>query len=210
MLLDSFESVFADVYTRIDAIVANEPTTDSVKYLLGRVPNNPQVWARWSRPVVALLSLSASAVMRLLPIRESAEPGVTDEELTALVAVGAKAGSFHPAEEEMVRGVLTLGDRRARMVMTHRQDVVWLDVRSTSEELQRKISESSYSRFPVGDGSLDQLLGIVDLRDIVRACFARSPLDLARSPARHSCSLRTPRPLPSSRSSKGPAPNLGW
>src|SRR5207244_4473721 len=45
MLLDSFEAVFADVYTRIDAIAANEPTANSVKYLLGRVPNNPQVWA---------------------------------------------------------------------------------------------------------------------------------------------------------------------
>lgn len=139
--------------------------------------------ARWSRPVVGLLSASASGVMRLLPVRESKEPTVTYDELTALLALGTKAGSFHPAEEEMVRGVLMLGDRRARMVMTRRQDVVWLDVQRPIEEVQRTITESGHSRFPVGDGTLDNILGVIQLRDIVRTCFDGAPLDL-RSLAR--------------------------
>jgi putative hemolysin len=141
--------------------------------------------SRLARPVVGLLSASASGVMHILPVRESKEPSVTDEELTALLALGTKAGAFHPAEEEMVRGVLTLGDRRARMVMTHRQDIVWLDVQRPVEELQRTIIESGHSRYPAGDGSLDQLIGIVELRDVVRACFTGAALDLralARQP----------------------------
>lgn len=134
--------------------------------------------SRWARPVVALLSASAGGVIRLLRLRESTEPAVTDDELTALVAIGTRAGAFHPAEEEMVRGVLTLGDRRARMVMTHRQDVVWLDLRQSPAEAQKTIAASGHSRFPVGDGSLDQVIGVVEVRDALRAAFEGRPFDL--------------------------------
>ena len=106
--------------------------------------------ARWSRPLIALLTGSANGLMRLMPIRGSKVPAVTDEELTSLLALGTRSGAFHPVEQKMIRGVLALGDRRARMVMTRRQDVVWLDVTRPIEELQQTIREHNFSRFPVG------------------------------------------------------------
>ena len=134
--------------------------------------------ARLARPVVRFLSLSTSAILKLLPIRESNEPAVTEEELTSMLELGRKTGEFHPAEEEMIKGVFALGDRTAGAIMTPRHEVVWLDLARPADELQRLIVDSGFSRFPAAEGTLDRYAGIIDITDLIADCFAGRAIDL--------------------------------
>lgn len=134
--------------------------------------------SRLARPAVWFLSVSTGAVVKLLRIRQSEEPSITEEELTSMLELGRKSGEFHPAEEEMIKGVFALGDRSARSIMTPRHAVIWLDLTLPAAVLQQRIVESGLSRFPAADGTLDRFLGIIDVKDLVARCFANTQLDL--------------------------------
>lgn len=139
--------------------------------------------ARFSRlasPAVFLLSRSTELMLRLLGVRPSSEPPVTDEEIELLLAQGAQAGVFEPEEATIVRSVLHLADQRVAAIMTPRTDIHWVDVDTPDEELRRVITESPRSRLPVAEGSLDRVVGIVRTRDLLAAAVAGQPLD-ARS-----------------------------
>jgi putative hemolysin len=78
----------------------------------------------------------------------------------------------------MVRQVFRLGDRRARSLMTRRAEIAWLDVADPPEEIRRKITESPHSRFPVCEGGLDNVLGIVQVKDLLIRAYAGRPFDI--------------------------------
>jgi putative hemolysin len=133
--------------------------------------------ARLARPAVAFLSASTSAIVTLLRVRRSSGPAVTEEEVTSMVEMGRKTGEFHPAEEEMIKGVFALGDRTASAIMTPRHEVVWLDLEQPRDVLQRRIITSGMSRFPAAAGGLDHFRGIVDVKDVLGQCLAGAPVD---------------------------------
>lgn len=134
--------------------------------------------ARLARPAVWFLSVSTSTVVKVLRIPESNEPSVTEEELTSMLELGRRTGEFHPAEEEMIKGVFALADRSASAIMTPRHEVVWLDLSRPADELQRLIVESGLSRFPAAEGSLDRFIGVIEVKDLIAGCFAGGPMDL--------------------------------
>lgn len=130
-------------------------------------------------PIVALLSASTRAMTHLLGIHHSGEPPVTDEEIESLFREGTEAGVFEEAEQDMVRGVLTLGDRRAAALMTPRPEIVWLDIDATRQDLLAKLTENRYSRLPVARGSLDEVLGEVQAKDLLLQLLRDEPFDLS-------------------------------
>ena len=101
-------------------------------------------------------------------IRPASEPPVTQEEISLLLQEGTKAGVFEEGEHELIKRVFRFFDRRARALMTPRSDVVWLDVADSPEEIRSKIITSHHTRFPVCDQSLDNLLGIVQIKDLLQ------------------------------------------
>jgi len=134
--------------------------------------------ARVARPAVWLLSKSSDLLGALLRVPPAHTAVVTDEEVTSIVATGARAGAFHPAEAAMVRRVFSLGDRRASAVMTPRPEIVWIDLTQPSETLTRTIIDSGYSRFPAAEGSLDNIVGVIELRSVAAQCLAGKAVDL--------------------------------
>ncbi len=118
-------------------------------------------------PAVRLLSFSTDAVLRLFRIKPSSDPPVTEEEVLAMIDQGAEAGVFEEAEHNILDRVFRLGDRRVSTLMTSRSDIVWLDLDDTIAEMRDKITSSGFSRFPVCQGSLDHLLGVVRVKDLV-------------------------------------------
>jgi putative hemolysin len=134
--------------------------------------------ANLSKPAVQFLSWSSEAIVRMLRIPKSTEPVVTEEELRAMLRLGTASGTFHPAEEVMFRGVLTLADRPASMLMRHRSSIVWLDVNASPAELQKRIIAGGFSRYPVADGGLDKLIGILRIKDVLAAMIAGKPIDV--------------------------------
>lgn len=134
--------------------------------------------ARLASPPVWLLSRSTDAVLRLIGVRPSTEPPVTDEEIALLIAQGREAGVFEPAEEQLVRSVFRVADQRVAGIMTPRREVVWLDVESAPEEIEAAVLAGSRSRLPVARGSVDQVVGVVDVREVLSHRLKTGAVDL--------------------------------
>jgi putative hemolysin len=134
--------------------------------------------ARAAAPVGWLLSTSSDLVLRALPIRREGPAPVTDEEIAFMLREGAATGHFHEAETAIVEMALRLGDRRVGTVMTPRTQVEWLDLDDPEEENRRKLRESPYSRFPVVQGGSNQVVGILQVKDLLGVAFAGQPFDL--------------------------------
>ena len=130
-------------------------------------------------PIAHLLGISTDALLRLLRVRQSGDSPVTEEEVGVLLEQGARAGVFLPEERDMAERIFALADDRVASLMTPRPDVVWLDLESDEAEIIRTVVESPYSRFPVGQGSIDRVVGVVRAKELLAA---PSPRDLvARS-----------------------------
>ncbi len=129
-------------------------------------------------PVVRFLSLSTDIILRMIGARSSTEPPVTEEEIHVLLDQGTQAGIFEAAEQDMVAGVFRLNDRRVYSLMTPRTEIVWLDVRDSPAEILAKMTEGPYSRFPVCQGNLDNVLGIVKARELLTRSLAGQPIQL--------------------------------
>jgi putative hemolysin len=120
-------------------------------------------------PFVWLLGKSTDLVLRLLRVKATKPPPVTEEELQILLDQGTQAGVFEEAEQDMVEGVFSLSDRRVNALMTPRNEIVWLDVNDPVAVIHKKVAESPYSRYPVAVDSLDHLLGVVKAKDLLLA-----------------------------------------
>lgn len=125
--------------------------------------------AKLFTPFVWLLGKSTDVILSLLGVKLAAEAPVTEEELLVQLDQGTQAGVFEESEQDMVEGVFSLSDQRVNALMTPRNETVWLDVNDTAEEVRRKIAESPFSRFPVGEDSLDQPLGVVKAKEVLLA-----------------------------------------
>ena len=134
--------------------------------------------SRIGAPAVELISGSTRLVMRVLRLHAPEAPPVTEEEIKVMMEQGTEAGVFEEAEHDIVKSIFKLGDRAVSALMKSRRDVVWLDVEDPFVENQKKLASSLYSRFPVGQGSLDNVLGIVQTKDLLTRCLAGSKVDL--------------------------------
>jgi len=135
-------------------------------------------FSRIFSPIVRFLSFSTETVLRVIGVKASDEPSVTEEEIQLLIDQGTQAGVFEAAEQDMVEGVFSLGDQRVYSLMTPRTDIVWLDIEDSVEEIRAKISQSEFSRFPVRQGTLDMILGIVKARDLLLPSLAGEKIKL--------------------------------
>ncbi len=136
------------------------------------------LFTRIFSPIVTFLSFSTESILRIMGVKISAEPPVTEEEIQLLIDQGTQAGVFEESEQDMVEGVFSLGDRRVYSLMTPRPDIVWLDIDDSIEEIRQKISECNLSRFPVRQDSLDVIVGIVKARDLLVRSLNGEPIVL--------------------------------
>ena len=118
-------------------------------------------------PIIKIMSNATDLVLKLIGIRPSDEPPITEEELQVLIDQGTQAGIFEEAEQDMVEGVFSLGDQRVYSLMTPRTEIVWLDIDDTTDVILEKIANCPYSRFPVRQDSLEAIVGIVKSRDLL-------------------------------------------
>jgi putative hemolysin len=148
-----------------------------------RVAPAMTVVSRVVAPVIWLLDASTELIFRLLG-RPADEPEerVTEEDVRQLVAEAERSGAIESVERRMIAGVLRLGDRSVRAVMTPRGEVDWIDAAAGEADAREVVLRSPHSRLPVGDGSPDAILGVVRARDVLAAPLRGGegvrPLDL--------------------------------
>lgn len=129
-------------------------------------------------PVVWVLDKSGKLVLALLGQASESEQRVTDEEIRTIVAEAESAGVLEPGEREMIAGVMRLGDRPVRQVMTPRFEVDEIDLSDSPSEIIAKMKESQHSRFPVHEGNPDEVIGILWVKDVLDAGRSLKTADL--------------------------------
>lgn len=118
-------------------------------------------------PFVWLLSGSTRLIFRIFGLRDG-RARVTEEEIRSMLREGTDGGDVREVEQDIVERVFTLGDRSVESIMTHRGDIVWLDISSGAGAVRARVAEAPFKVYPVGRGSLDDVAGLVSLRDILR------------------------------------------
>jgi len=122
-----------------------------------------------SRPFVWLLMVASSGVMRLLRIRPGDDTLVSEEEVKIILREGTEAGLFDEAERDIIERTFKLGDRTVRSLMTHRSDMIWLDSTLDLQENLDRMANSPHHYFPLGQGSVHEIIGVVPLKDVWRS-----------------------------------------
>ena len=151
--------------------------------------SNPERIASWSAsplstfsriasPVILLLSKSTEFVLQALGINSNAEPEVTEEEIKIMIDRGTMAGVIEEDEQDIVERVFSLGERKVSSIMTPRGKIVWLDVHESLQEIQRKAASVPYTIFPVCSRKLDNVLGVIQSKDVLNCELNRKPIDL--------------------------------
>ncbi len=134
--------------------------------------------SRLCSPLVAVINGSTQVIIGAVGLQPSEEPPVTEEEIKVMMEQGTEAGVFEEAEHDIVKSIFKLGDRAVSALMRPRREVVWLDIDDSFAENQKKLAASLYSRFPVAHGSLDNVIGVIQAKDLLTRCLAGSRIDL--------------------------------
>lgn len=147
----------------------------------------PIAWtAVLTGPAVWLLGQSSALVLRALGLGRAPRPTVTEEELRALLAEGAQAGVLETEERQMIERVLRLADKPVRAIMTPRTELAWIDRTDPPRDISATLKSAPHSRFVVCDGSVDNVVGVVQAKDILDRILAGGELSVAaalRQPA---------------------------
>lgn len=119
-----------------------------------------------TRPFVWLLTKASDLIMRLLQIKGYNDDQVTEEEIKAIIQEGTQTGAIEEIEQDIVSRVFHLGDRRIASLMTHRNDIIWLDVNEPIERVYEDIQSEVHSIYPVCETEFDKVIGIVYIKDL--------------------------------------------
>ena len=159
LVLSYFTLVFGELVPKRLAMRKAEPLALGMSALLCTI-------ARAFAPIVWLLTASTNGVLRLLGVDPNAhEETVSEEEIRMMVDEGSEKGVIDRAEKEFIQNVFEFDDRTAGEIATHRTEVQLLWTEDGQEEWERTIRAGRHSRYPVCEGSADNVMGVLDVRD---------------------------------------------
>lgn len=134
---------------------------------IARVVARPVIiFATLTHPIVWLLNKTSNIFFTLFNLKGPKDESVTEDEIKAIISEGTEQGTIDEAEQEIIERVFHLGDRNITSLMTHRSDIVWFDVADTEENIRKKIDEEPHSVYPICEGSIDNIKGIVSIKDL--------------------------------------------
>lgn len=118
-----------------------------------------------THPFIWLLSKSTYLLTKLFNVQQN-DSQVTEEEIKAIISEGTEQGTIEEAEQEIIERVFHLGDRTITSLMTHRSDIVWFDMNDNEQSIKEKIIKEPHSIYPICDGDLDEIKGVVSIKDL--------------------------------------------
>jgi putative hemolysin len=119
-----------------------------------------------THPLVWLLNHTSNLFFKLFPISPSQDSAVTEDEIKAIINEGTEHGAIEEAEQEIIERVFHLGDRNITSLMTHRSDIIWFDLHENEETIKEKIIKEPHSVYPICDGEIDNIKGVVSIKDL--------------------------------------------
>ncbi|MDZ4796055.1 MAG: hemolysin family protein [Bacteroidota bacterium] len=124
------------------------------------------VFARFTHPFVFLLNKTSNLFFRIFNIKRSKDDAVTEEEIKTMIGEGTQAGTIDEAEQEIIERVFHLGDRNITSLMTHRSDIIWFNLDDNEDKIKEKILQEPHSAYPICDGTIDVIKGVVSIKDL--------------------------------------------
>lgn len=170
VLLITFASVI------IGELVPKRIALNNPERIAALVARPMQLLARAASPLVWLLKAATEALLALLRLDQARGDVVSEDEVRSMIAEGTRAGVFAPQEREMIDGVLRMADRKVRAIMTPRREIVWIDRNDTRDGLRERLDSLRFSQYPVCDGSIDNVVGVIHTRDLWKAHLGTGPL----------------------------------
>ena len=122
--------------------------------------------SRIAHPLVWLINHLSNLFIKFLAIRPSEDSAVTEDEIKAIINEGTEQGTIDEAEQEIIERVFHLGDRNITSLMTHRSDIIWFDLNENEETIKEKIIREPHSVYPICDGEIDNIKGVVSIKDL--------------------------------------------
>ena len=117
-------------------------------------------------PIVWLLNKCTFLFFKIFRLKHAADNQVTEEEIKAIISEGTEQGTIEEAEQEIIERVFHLGDRNISSLMTHRNDIIWFSVSDREEDIREKIIQNTHSVYPICEETLDDIKGIVSIKDL--------------------------------------------
>ena len=127
-----------------------------------------RIIAAITAPFVWLLTFTSDLLIRLLRVKPSSDSKVTEEEIKAIIQEGTEGGEVQEIEQDIVERVFHLGDRTVSSLMTHRNDVIFIDIHDSVEEIREQVEKEIHSVYPVFDEEREHVVGVVLLKDLFR------------------------------------------
>jgi len=128
-------------------------------------------------PVVWFLSVSTKIVIKLFRIKDKKEVPITEEELRILLKQGSEHGVIEKEESDIINEVIRFSEKRAGTIMTHRLDVIWIDINENVSEIISMVQNAPFSRLPVCDKSIEEVKGIIAVKDILASFINSGTID---------------------------------
>lgn len=123
-------------------------------------------FATATHPIVWILTNITNFFFRLFNVRPHKDSSVTEEEIKAIISEGTEQGTIQEAEQEIIERVFHLGDRNITSLMTHRSDIIWFDINDNEKSIKEKIIGEPHSAYPICDGLVDKIKGMVSIKDL--------------------------------------------
>jgi putative hemolysin len=124
------------------------------------------LFARITHPLVWLLNKISNTFFLIFNVKKSKNDAVTEEEIKTMITEGTEAGTIEEEEREIIERVFHLGDRNITSLMTHRSDIIWFDLEDNEEKIKEKIVTEPHSVYPICDGEIDNIKGVVSIKDL--------------------------------------------
>ena len=131
-----------------------------------------------TRPAVWLLGKSTELGLKILRVKPSNEPGVTEDEIMSLIDQGTDLGIVEESEQDMVESIFRFGDRTADGIMTPRTEIEWIDIADSTDQIIQQVAAGRYARYPVCREELDHIQGILVSKELLACCVRDQPIDI--------------------------------
>ena len=153
----------------IGELVPKRIAIDNPERVAVKIAKPMKILSSITKPVVYILSESLEIVLKILGVKKPEEEVVAEDEIRMLIEEGRRTGEFEKTEEDIIKRVFDLDNRKINSLMTPKTEITWLDTNSSEEELLNLIFKSRKSVFPVSDGYLDNFMGVVKVKDLFKA-----------------------------------------
>jgi putative hemolysin len=173
ILVTFFTLIIGELVPKQVGLIRAETVARNVAYPL-------RVFAIIVYPLIWLLVKPGEWIIRVLKIKPSQDSKVTEDEIKAIIKEGTEDGEIQEIEQDIVERVFHLGDRKAGSLMVHRTELVYLNIQDSEEKNKSKILNNLYNVYPVCDGNLDKILGIVYIKDLFTVILKQEDFDILK------------------------------